>query len=128
MHQADATTGSTLETLGRGAGDLVILHPPTYLAWKENRPDRTVEGREGYAAMIGDMVVNSAPLLSPDGYLVLVSRPVRTASRVYTAIGELEREIENAGLTLVGYHLAIDRAGTEDWHILAGRRDTDDSD
>ena len=61
------------------------------------------------------------PILRPGGRFVLVSRPVRTRDRVYTAVGELGRELEDAGLLLIGYHLAVDSGGREDWHILVGR-------
>ncbi|MFN2323795.1 MAG: hypothetical protein ABR510_12660 [Trueperaceae bacterium] len=121
VHRMDATDVRMTDGLTRGCAHLVFLHPPTYFAWRRDRPEGTVEGREGYAALIAEMVVNAVPLLRDGGHLVLIGRPVRAGGVVHTAIGELQRELEEAETTLVGYHLGVDERGSEDWHVLVGR-------
>jgi len=121
VHRMDATDVRMTDGLTPGCADLVFLHPPTYFAWLRDRPKASVEGREGYAALIAEMVVNAVPLLREGGHLVLIGRPVRAGGVVHTAIGELQRELEEAGTALVGYHLGVDERGSEDWHVLVGR-------
>jgi len=121
VHRMDATDVRMTDGLTPGCADLVFLHPPTYFAWLRDRPEASVEGREGYAALIAEMVVNAVPLLREGGHLVLIGRPVRAGGVVHTAIGELQRELEEAGTALVGYHLGVDERGSEDWHVLVGR-------
>lgn len=121
IHRMDATDVRMVEVLGPACADLAFLHPPTYFAWLRDRPTGSVEGREGYAALIAEMVVSAVPLLREGGHLVLIGRPVRAEGVVHTAIGELQRELEEAGTVLVGYHLGADERGSEDWHVLVGQ-------
>jgi hypothetical protein len=78
--------------------------------------------------MIADKTVSAARVLRPGGALVLIGRPVRRGGEVRTAIGDLQNELENVGCTLVGYHLGVDEAGREDWHVLVGRFARQDED
>jgi hypothetical protein len=128
VHQADATDLRLQDGLSEHVADLVLLHPPTYYAWSLDPPASAVAGREGYAAMIADMTLSAARVLRPGGTLVLIGRPVRRGGEVRTAIGDLQNELEEVGCTLVGYHLGVDEAGREDWHVLVGRTAQHDED
>ncbi len=121
VHRMDATDVRFGRGLTPGCAELVFLHPPTYYAWVRDRPAGSVEGREGYAALVAEMIVHAVPVVRPGGLLVVIGRPVREGGVVHTAIGELQRELEEAGTTLVGYHLGVDERGSEDWHVLVGR-------
>lgn len=121
VHTVDATDLVFDDGLTPHVADVVVLHPPTYFAWRRTRPAGTVEGREGYSELIGDLAAGGAQVVRPGGFLITIGRPVRVAGSVYTAIGELERVLEEVGAPLVGYHLGVDHRGTEDWHVLVGR-------
>ena len=128
VHRADATSLRLQNGLSEHVADLVLLHPPTYFAWSQDSPAGAVAGRAGYAAMIADMTHSAARVLRPGGTLVLIGRPVRRGSEVHTAIGDLQNELEEVGCTLIGYHLGVDEAGREDWHVLVGRTAQQDED
>ena len=129
VHRADATEIRLDRGLREHVADVVLLHPPTFDAWWRRPPSGAMPGREGYAAMIADMTVSAARVLRPGGMLVLIGRPIRRGGEVRTAIGDLQNELENVGCTLVGYHLGVDEAGREDWHVLVGQVEgVDDAD
>lgn len=125
VHTMDARNVRFGHGLTPGCADLVLLHPPTFAWWDKTRPPGSVAGPEGYADLIADLLAGAIQLAAPHGLLVLVGRPVRSEGIVRTAIGELQRELEDVGTTLIGYHVGVDARGTEDWHVLVGRRSTE---
>ncbi|MDR9392170.1 MAG: hypothetical protein RI554_09105, partial [Trueperaceae bacterium] len=121
VHRMDATAPRWGDGLRPGCADLVVLHPPTYDAWARDRGDDEVAGPEGYAALLGEMILAAREVAAPGGRLVLIARPARAGGTVRTTVGPLERELEDVGATLTGYHLAVGHRGGEDWHVLVGR-------
>jgi predicted RNA methylase len=127
VHRADATDVRFEHGLSQHAADLVVLHPPTYFSWLRQRPYGAVDGREGYSDLVARMILSAARVVRRGGRIVTISRPIRSAGRVYAAIGDLQNELEAVGAKLVGYHLGVDVAGREDWHVLVGQMDEGDS-
>jgi|GEM_PF-2701855 len=122
VHKMNAREVTFENGLTPGCANLVLVHPPTFAYWEQTRPKGTVAGPEGYADLIAELLDGAMQIAAPDALLVLVGRPVRSEGIVRTAIGELQRELEDIGTTLIGYHLGVDEKGTEDWHVLVGRR------
>ena len=125
VHAMDARDVQFTDGLTPGCADLVLLHPPTFAWWEKARPTGSVAGPEGYADLIADLLAGAIQVAAPHALLVLVGRPVRSEGIVRTAIGELQRELEDVGTTLIGYHVGVDARGTEDWHVLVGRRNVE---
>lgn len=121
VHRMDATAPRWEEGLRPGDADLVVLHPPTYDQWARDRGDDEVVGVEGYAALLAEMILTAREAAAPGGRIVLIARPARAGGTVRTTVGPLERELEDVGATLTGYHLAVGHRGGEDWHVLVGR-------
>ena len=120
VHRMDATAPRWEDGLRPGCADLVVLHPPTYGPATDERGDVEVEGVEGYAALLAEMILTAREVAAPGGRLILIARPARAGGAVHTTVGPLERELEDVDATLIGYHLAVGSRG-EDWHVLVGR-------
>jgi hypothetical protein len=52
----------------------------------------------------------------------MITRPVRADGRVSLVTSHLSQVMEDSGLRVVAYHLAVSDDGREDWHVLIGVR------
>jgi hypothetical protein len=107
--------------LSRGVADLLVVHPPTYPVWAEAADPDGMGGLDAYADEVGAMVTGSLPTVRPGGAVVLITRPVREAGRVWLTTSHLAQALLDAGLRLEGYVVAVAEGGGEDWHLLWGR-------
>jgi hypothetical protein len=104
--------------LGRAVADALVVHPPTFPAWQQASDPHRMRGLEGYADDVGAMVAGSLGVVRPGGSVVLVTRPVREAHRVWLTTSHLAEILEDGGLVLTAYIVAVADDGTEDWHVL----------
>lgn len=50
----------------------------------------------------------------------MITRPVRSGGRVWLVTSHVSQVMEESGLTLVGYHLAVSQDGRDEWQVLVG--------
>ena len=102
----------------------LVLHPPTYLAWHDQQEEAApgLAKVDGYIDYVAAMLSSSLGVLAADGTVWIISRPIREKGRVWLVTSHLSELLTDFELELVGYHVAADERGRDDWHVLVGRR------
>jgi len=106
---------------------MLVVHPPTYPAWLDSlhmaAGDResSIATVDGYTDELADMLGGSLGALAPRGVAVMITRPVRSGGRVWLVASHVSQVMEESGLALVGYHLAVSQDGRDEWQLLVGR-------
>lgn len=118
LHRFEGVVGMGLA----GAADMLVVHPPTHAAWLARQPDsvRAIATVEGYLDEVAEMLAGSLFALAEGGAAVMITRPVRAGGRVSLVTSHLLQVMEESGLRVVAYHLAVSADGREDWHVLIG--------
>ena len=122
VHRADARTLLRATTVGieRGCADVLVVHPSTYPVWRHGAAARADGGLDAYRDDVEAMVTGSLGVVKPGGHVVVVSRPVRRPGAVWLSTSHLAQGLQDAGLRLVAYVVAVAEGGGEDWHLLVG--------
>ncbi|MBA2668100.1 MAG: hypothetical protein H0U69_13810 [Trueperaceae bacterium] len=122
VHLADAARllDVPLPGLGRGVADALVVHPPTYVAWARSSGAERLE-LDAYAEMVGTMITGSLGVVRPGGFAVVITRPVREGGRAWLTTSHLAQTLDDAGLVLTGYFIAVSEDGAEDWHVLVAQ-------
>lgn len=122
VHRVDARRllESGWDSLG-GCADMLVVHPPTYPAWFESQHADSLATVDGYTDELADMLGGSLGALAPGGVAVMITRPVRSGGRVWLVTSHVSQVMEESGLTLVGYHLAVSQDGRDEWQVLVGK-------
>lgn len=125
VHRVDARRllASGWESLV-GCADMLVVHPPTYPAWLESQHGDSLATVDGYTDELADMLGGSLGALAIGGVAVMITRPVRSSGRVWLVTSHVSLVMEEFGLTLVGYHLAVSQDGRDEWQVLVGRERT----
>lgn len=121
VHRADARdlVSALPPGLERGCADLLVVHPPTYPLWRRQRlADGALADVEGYRDDVAAMITGSLGLVRPGGHVVVIARPVRTTGRVWISTSHVAESLEDAGLRVSGYVVAVADGGSDDWHLL----------
>src|SRR5690606_1195516 len=97
---------------------------PTYLAWHDQQEEAApgLATVDGYIDYVAAMLSSSLGVLAADGTVWIISRPIREKGRVWLVTSHLSELLTDFELELVGYHVAADERGRDDWHVLVGRR------
>lgn len=101
--------------------DLLVVHPPTYPVWRRGRAGALDDQLDGYRDDVAAMITGSLAVVRPGRHVVVVSRPVRAAGAVWLSTSHLAEALDDAGVRVVGYVVAVARGGREDWHLLIGQ-------
>jgi hypothetical protein len=122
VHRVDAARLFDVPPPGlrRGAADALVVHPPTYLAWAEATGATRLE-LDAYGDAVGTMITGSLGVVRPGGFVVVITRPVREDGRVWLTTSHLAQTLDDAGLDLTGYVVAVSADGAEDWHVLVAQ-------
>jgi len=123
VRRADARTlmASPPPGLSSGCADLLVVHPPTYPVWRRTRASAGDDQLDLYRDDVGAMVAGSLGVLRPGRHVVVISRPVRRTGEVWLATSHLAEGLEESGVRVVGYVVAVAVGGAEDWHLLIGQ-------
>lgn len=128
IHERDAFTLHREPQPGIGEAHLVVIHPPSFALWSQQKVEGTgglsndfmLILQDSYADFLSGLVEATLPLATLRGNLVVVLRPARiTPYEVdsifpFTAVFGALRDKAVA----IAWHVAAARDGSEDWHIL----------
>ena len=120
VQRADARTLLRQPPRGidRACADVLVVHPSTYPVWRRALPAGADASLETYRDDVEQIVSGSLGVVKPGGHVVLISRPVRRPGAVWLSTSHLAQGLEDAGLRLVAYVVAVAERGGEDWHLL----------
>jgi hypothetical protein len=123
VRRADARTlmASPPHGVSRGCADLLVVHPPTYPVWRRTRAAGRDDQLDLYRDDVGAMIAGSLGVVRPGRHVVVISRPVRRTGEVWLATSHLAEGLQEAGVRVVGYVVAVAAGGAEDWHLLIGQ-------
>ena len=123
VDRADARTlmASPPRGLQTGCADLLVVHPPTYPVWRRTCGAGRDDQLDLYRDDVGSMIAGSLGVVRPGRHVVVISRPVRRAGEVWLATSHLAEGLDDVGVRVVGYVVAVASSGSEDWHLLIGQ-------
>lgn len=106
--------------IARHCADLLVVHPPTFPAWRETAPDAD-GGPDAYRDDVAAMLAGSLGVVRPGGVAAVIARPVREGGEVWLATSHLAEILADTGARLEAYVVAVDAEASEDWHLLLAR-------
>jgi hypothetical protein len=107
--------------LRAACADLLVVHPPTYPVWRRGRAAAHEDQLDHYRDDVASMIAGSLQVVRPGRHVVVVSRPVRSTGAVWLSTSHLAEALDDVGVRVVGYVVAVARGGSEDWHLLIGQ-------
>jgi hypothetical protein len=121
IHRCDARRPLQSPGLAPSCAQLVILHPPTFKAWRDSHLHSETVTYDLYKDFVAELLEGAASVMAHGAHLVLITRPIRAEGRVFNSIGALIETMEDTFGPLKGYHVAVEQHGEEDWHVLVGQ-------